>query len=66
MKDRAAGLFDVGQLGERNLLARGRRHQQVADLTGAGAELRVRAHHQVEELLALDNLRRGLAADGRC
>ena len=65
MKRRAAGLLDVGQFGKRNLLAAGRGHQQVADLACAGAELRVHADHQIEELFALDHLRRRLAADGR-
>ena len=43
----------------------GRRHQQVADFASAGAELRVHADDQIEELFALDDLGGGLAADGR-
>ena len=47
---------------QRNLLAVGRSYQQVADFVGAAAELRLHAHHQVEKLLALDDLRDGLTA----
>ena len=63
-KGRAVALADVGQLAQRNLLAVGRAHQQVADLVRAAAELRLHAHHQVEELFALDHLGGRLAAHG--
>ncbi len=41
----------------------GRRgHQQIADLPRAGAVLRLHAHDEVKQLLALNHLRRGLSA----
>ncbi len=50
---------------QRNLLARRRADQQVADLLRVFAEFRLHAHHQVEQLLALNHLRGRLPADGR-
>ena len=43
----------------------GRAHQQVADLLRVLAELRLHAHHEVEELFALHHLRGRLAAHRR-
>ena len=54
---------DVGQLGQRDLLAVGRSHQQIADFLGAAAELGLHADHQVEQLFSLDDLGDSLAAD---
>ena len=62
---RAAGLVNIGQRAQRNLLPRGRAHQQVADLLRTLAELRLHAHHQVEELFALHHLCGRLAAHRR-
>jgi hypothetical protein len=38
-------------------------HRQVPDLLRILEKLRLHAHHQIEELFALRNLRRGLAAE---
>ena len=54
--------MNVGQLGDRHLLAGRSRHQQIADGVLARAVLRLHAHHQVEQLLALDDLRGRLSA----
>ena len=44
---------------------RGRRHQDVADLLRRLAKLRLQAHDEVEQLLALHDLRGGDAAHRR-
>ena len=49
---------------KRNLLAGGRADEQVADLLGVLAELRLHADDEVEQLLALNDLGGRLAADG--
>ena len=61
----AVSLLDVGKLTQRNLLAIRRAHQQIADVVRAAAELRLHAHHQVEEFFSLNDLRGGLSAHGR-
>ncbi len=61
----AVALADVGQLAQRNLLSIRRADQQIADLVRAAAELRLHAHHQIEQLLALDDLGHRLSADRR-
>jgi hypothetical protein len=62
-KGRAGGLLDGGEFGERELLAVGRGHEQVGDLDGIGAVLRLHAHDKVEEFFTLDHLRGSLPAD---
>ena len=43
--ERCANVFlDAGQFFQRNLLAVGRSNQQIADLIGSAAELRLHAH----------------------
>src|SRR5580693_5457556 len=60
----SAGTFlDGGELGKGNLLAGGSGHEQIADVTGAGAKLRLHADDEVEKFFALDDLRGGLAAN---
>ena len=63
-KRRAVSLRDGGKLAERNLLSIRRADQQIADLVGAAAELRLHADDQIEQLFALNDLRGGLSADG--
>ena len=58
----AVALMDVGQLGDRHLLAGGSGHQQIADRARAGAVLGLHAHDQIEQLLALNHLRGRLSA----
>ena len=65
MNDAPLPYLDVGQLAQRNLLAVGSAHQQVADFVRAAAELRLHADDQVKQLLALDDLRHRLAAHRR-
>ena len=65
MNDAPLPCVNVRQLSQRNLLAVRRAHQQVPDLCGAAAELRLHADYEVEEFFALNHLRRGLAAHGR-
>ncbi len=60
----AGAFFDGGELGERDLLAGGSGDEEIADVAGAGAELRLHADDEVEEFFALDDLGGGLAADG--
>ena len=60
----AAGLVDVGELAQRDLLSCGRADQQIANLAGVLTELRLHAHDKVEELLTLNHLRCGLTSDG--
>ena len=64
MKDAPFPWRDVGELAEGNLLAVGRADEQIADLMGAAAELRLHADDEIEQLLALNDLRDGLSADG--
>ena len=59
---RPARLLNIGQRAQRNLLPGRRAHQQIADLLRALPELRLHAHHQVEELFALHYLRGRLPA----
>ena len=54
---------DVGDLAQRNLLAVGRREQDVADLLRRSAILRLQTHDEIERALALHDLRRRRAAD---
>ena len=44
----AGGFLDGGEFGERNLLAAGRGNEQVGDLHGVGAVLRLHAHDEIE------------------
>ncbi len=60
-----APVLYVREFRERNLLSRGSRNEKIANLPRARAELRLHAHDQVEELLALNHLRGRLPADGR-
>ena len=53
----AIPLGDASQLRQRDLHAVRGSYQQVADFLGTAAELGLHAHHEVEELLALDDLR---------
>jgi hypothetical protein len=59
---RAVALTNRGQLGNRNLLPGRSGHQQIADGVLARTVLGFHAHHQVEQLLALNHLRGGLPA----
>ena len=62
---RALDDLDVGDLPERDVRAVGRRHGDLADGLEAHPVLRLPAHGQVEELLALVHLGDRLPADGR-
>jgi hypothetical protein len=62
-KRRAVSLADIRELAEWDLLAVRCAHQQVSDLIRAAAKLRLHAHHQIEQLLALNDLRDCLTAD---
>ena len=62
-KRRAVSLADSGQLAQRNLLSVGRADQQIPDLMGAAAKLRLHADHQIEQLFSLDDLGDRLPAD---
>ena len=63
MKDAPDASLDGGEFGERDLLAGGRGHEQIADFARARTVLRLHADDEVEEFFALDDLRGGLAAD---
>ena len=64
MNDAPLATLIVGELAERHLRAGRRRHEDVADLLGRLAELRLQPHHEIEQLLALHDLGRRRAADG--
>ena len=64
-KGSAGSFLNVGERRERNLLPAGRAHQQIGDLLRVLSELRLHAHHEIEELLALNHLRRRLPAHRR-
>src|SRR5579884_271150 len=55
--------MNISELTERNLLPIGRAYQQIANLMRAAAELRLHTDYKIEELLPLDHLGDGLAAD---
>src|SRR6185437_7145360 len=57
--------MDVCERTQWNLLACRRANQQVADLGGVLAEFGFHAHHQIEKLLALDDLGCRLSANSR-
>ena len=58
---RAAGFFDAGELGKRNLLSAGSGNKKVPNLARAGTELRLHANDEVEEFFSLDDLRGSLS-----
>src|SRR5579862_5506736 len=64
-KGSAGSFLNVRERRERNLLPAGRAHQQIGDLLRVLSELRLHAHYEIEELLALNHLRRCLAAHRR-
>src|SRR5579862_147850 len=61
----AGSFLNVRERRERNLLPAGRAYQQIGDLLRVLSELRLHAHYEIEELLALNHLRRCLAAHRR-
>src|SRR5690242_14536423 len=60
----AGAFLNGGELGERDLLAGRGGNEEIADVVGAGAVLRLHADHQVEKFFALNDLRSSLSADG--
>ena len=54
---------DRRELAQRNLRTRRRGDEDVADLLGSLAELRLESHDEIEGALALHDLRGGAAAD---
>src|SRR5437016_739059 len=62
---RAAGFFDAGELGKRNLLSAGSGNKKVPNLARAGTELRLHSNDEVKEFFSLDDLRGSLSPDSR-
>ena len=63
MNDAPFAIEIVATSSERDLAAVRRGDEDVADLLGRAAKLRLEAHDEVEQLLALHHLRGGSAAD---
>src|SRR6185369_16228203 len=61
----AVTLCDICEFRQRNLLSIGSADQEVTDLFGATAELRLHADHEIKEFFSLDDLCGGFSAYGR-
>src|SRR5579863_1759754 len=59
---RAASLADTGELAQGNLLSVWSPNQQIPDLMRTAPELRLHAHHKIEQLLTLNHLSDRLSA----
>src|ERR1019366_7838482 len=62
-KRSAAALLNRSECGQRYLLTRGRRNQQIPNLRRVGTELRFHTDDKIEEFFALNYLRGSLAAN---